>query len=79
MSRYVLSYQGISDPPTQEEGALVSALENVKLVDRSPGALLVDGNESDLTRVVRQFKRWSLSPVVKVGVNPPRKRIVRTF
>ena len=79
MSRYVLSYQGVSDPTAQEEGALVSALTDAKVVDRMPGTLLVDGNEKELMRLVQHFKQWNLSPAVKVSVNPPRKRIVNAI
>jgi hypothetical protein len=76
MSHYVLCYQGPSDPTEQEEGALVSALQNVTLVDRMPGTLLVEGNKSDLMHVVQHFQEWNLSPAVGVTVNPPGKRVV---
>ena len=76
MSRFVFSYQGNTDPTVQEESELVFALSNAWLVDHSPGTLLVDGNESELGRVVQRFNRWRLSPAVQVAVNPPRKRIL---
>jgi hypothetical protein len=73
MSRYVITYDGTSDPTAEEEGKLVSALGSVRLVDRFPGSLLVEGSEFDLVRAVAQVKGWSFGPVAQAEVNPPRR------
>ncbi len=79
MSRYVLLYQGITDPSSQEESTLVASLKNAKIIDRMPGSLLVDAAESELTALMQKFKKWSFTPDVGVVVKPPRKRIANPF
>ncbi|MFC5514014.1 hypothetical protein ACFPOU_23200 [Massilia jejuensis] len=76
MSRYVLSYLGVNDPPKKEERELVSSLGNAQVLDRMPGTLLVDGSKVELAKVAKKFSGWSLSPVAQASVGPPRKRIV---
>lgn len=75
MSRFVLLYQGTSDPSRQEERSVVSALKTAKVVDRTPGSILVEGPEAEVASVVRQRQNWTFSPVRSVGVAPPHKRV----
>lgn len=79
MSRFVLLYNGPSDPPAEEEGKLISSLKNTKVIDRMPGTVLVDAAESDIRATLKKFSKWSWSPEVKVTVSPPRKRILHTI
>lgn len=76
MSRYVLHYLGQSDPSSEEEGTLLSSLQNTTIIDRMPGAVLVDAAESELAALTKKLKKWSFTPEVGVSVNPPRKRIL---
>lgn len=78
MSRFVLLYQGTSDPSRQEERSVVSALKTAKVVDRTPGSILVEGPESEVASVVQQCQNWTFSPVRSVGVSPPHKRVKLT-
>lgn len=75
MSRFVLLYQGTSDPSHQEERSVVSALKTAKVVDRIPGSILVEGPESEVASVVRRCQNWTFSPVRSVGIAPPHKRV----
>lgn len=75
MSRFVVLYQGISDPSTQEERTLVSALKRVKVVDRMPGTVLVEGDEADVASAVRQVPNWTFSRERGVSVSPPHHRV----
>lgn len=76
MSRYILHYLGQSDPSSEEEGKLLSSLRNTKIIDRMPGAVLVDAAESELASITKKLTKWSFTPDVAVSVNPPRKRIL---
>lgn len=79
MSRYVVHYRGTSDPSATEERSLLSSLKNAKIIDRMPGALLVDALDVELEELAKKFKKWRFVPEVSVKVNPPRKRIVNSF
>ena len=78
MSRFVICYQGPSDPPAQEERSLVSSFKRAKVIDKMPGTLLVDGPESEIATVVKRLRQWSFSPERKVSIKPPHKRIRQT-
>lgn len=75
MSRFVVIYQGSSDPSTQEERSLVSALKSVKVVDRLPGTVLVEGNEADVASAVRQCKNWTFARERSLSALPPHRRV----
>ncbi len=78
MSRFVICYQGANDPSQQEERSLLSSLASLKqakVIDQMPGTLLVDGPESEIAKVVKRLRQWSLSPARKVAVQPPHKRL----
>lgn len=75
MSRFVLLYQGSSDPSRKEERSVVSALKTAKVVDRTPGSILVEGSEAEVASVVQQCQNWTFSPVRSIGVEPPHKRV----
>jgi len=69
--------QGISDPSTQEERTLVSALKRVKVVDCMPGTMVVEGDEADVASAVRQAPNWTFSRERGASVAPPHHRIKR--
>ncbi|MDM0118355.1 hypothetical protein [Variovorax arabinosiphilus] len=75
MSRFVLLYQGTSDPSRQEERSVMSALKTAKVVDHMPGSILVEGPEAEVAAVVQQCQNWTFSPVRSVGVAPPHKHV----
>lgn len=77
MSRFVVLYQGSSDPSTQEERSLVSAFKRVKVVDRMPGTMLVEGEEADVASAVRQVANWSFSLERTLSAAPPHRRLKR--
>lgn len=73
MSRFVILYQGVTDPPAGEERSLVSSLKRAKVIDRMPGNILVDGSEAEVVSVVKKLKLWTFSPVGSAGIKPPHK------
>lgn len=77
MSRFVVLYQGISDPSTQEERSLVSALKRVKVVDRMPGTVVVEGEEADVECAVRELPNWTFSRERVLSSAPPHARLKR--
>lgn len=75
MSRYVVVYRGPRDPSRQEESTLVSALKPVKILDRMPGTLLVEGDESVVASAVRQCENWTFSLEHSLSVKPPHRKL----
>ncbi|MEI2415531.1 hypothetical protein V8Z80_05035 [Orrella sp. JC864] len=75
MSRFVICYQGASDPSVQEERSLVSSFKRAKVIDKMPGTLLVDGPESEIARAVARLGRWTFRPERKLAASPPHKRL----
>lgn len=71
MARFVLLYQSLHDPSAQEQGALLSLLKQTRVVDQSPGSLLVEGPEEELAFAVKQCPAWTCSPAQELGVSPP--------
>lgn len=77
MSRYTATYLGDSDPSEQEESDLISALKNVKIIDKIPGTFLVEGKASELVRIAAALTLWRLAPEVVLKVSPPRRLIAK--
>lgn len=78
--RFVVRYRGPADPPTEEERLIADCLDDegdLKVVDRMPGSLLVEGDEADVARAVERAPCWVFSPEVAVVVSPPHKRLRR--
>lgn len=75
MSRFVLVYQGASEPSRQEERSLLSALKSAKVVDRMPGTILIEGNEAEVASAVRQSKSWTLARERSMSAAPPHQRV----
>jgi hypothetical protein len=75
MSRFVVTYQGNNDPSKQEERSLVSALKRVTVVDKMPGTVLVEGDESDVASAVRQLSNWTFSLERGLSAAPPHRRV----
>jgi hypothetical protein len=55
----------------EEEGALLSALRNVTIIDRFPGMVLVDGTDAELAAVVRAMPHWRYAPAGSAEINQP--------
>ncbi|MFT3815704.1 MAG: hypothetical protein QM740_20450 [Acidovorax sp.] len=53
----------------------MSALKATKILDRIPGTVLVEGEESAVASAVRQCKNWTFSPERSLSVKPPHKRV----
>ena len=77
MSRFVILYQGVTDPSAQEERSLVSSLKRAKVIDRMPGTILVDGSEAEVSSVVKKLKKWTFSREGGAGVTRRRARDTR--
>jgi hypothetical protein len=78
MSRFVIVYNGLSDPPPAEERSLVSALrKSVTVVDSMPGTILVDGAEAAVASVVGKRPNWQFSAAARASARPPHRAIKR--
>jgi hypothetical protein len=75
MSRFVILYQGLTDPSAQEESSLVSALKKSKIVDRMPGTILVEGPEAEIASVICGRRNWTFTRERSVGIKPPHRNI----
>jgi hypothetical protein len=63
MSRYVIIFNGKSDPPRAEMRSLASELaKSVQVVDQMPGVILVDGPEAIIAPVVASRPDWTYAP-----------------
>lgn len=78
MSRFVVVYNGLSDPPPAEERALVSALrKSATVVDSMPGSILVDGAEAEVASVVGKRPNWKYSVQARAAARPPHRVVKR--
>jgi hypothetical protein len=76
MSRFVVVYNGLNDPPRAEERSLVSALrKSVTVVDSMPGTILVDGAETAVASVVRARPNWKYSAAARAAAKPPHRAV----
>jgi hypothetical protein len=76
MSRFVVVYHGLADPPLAEQRSLTSALKKaVTVVDRMPGTILVDGVEAEVAGIVGGRPNWTFSPESSASIKPPHRRI----
>jgi hypothetical protein len=78
MSRFVVVYNGLADPPRAEERSLVSALrKSVTVVDSMPGTILVDGAEAAVASVVGKRPNWKYSAEARASARPPHRAVKR--
>ncbi len=75
MSRFVVLYQGTRDPSSQEERSLVSALKRVRVLERMPGTVLVEGDEADVASAVGQVPNWTFSRERSASASPPHRPV----
>lgn len=76
MSRFVVVYNGLSDPPPAEERSLVSALrKSVTVVDAMPGTILVDGARTAVASVVDKRPNWKYSAQARAAAKPPHRAV----
>lgn len=75
MSQFVLFYKSSTDPSEQEERALLRALKNIEIIDRSPGSIWVKGDESVLLLGLQKYPEWTFAPVSNLNVRPPHKKM----
>lgn len=77
MSRFILLYQGIDDPPEHVESALLSALRTATVLDRMPGNILVEGPEAEIRSAARECEGWSVCPVQAASISPPHHQRIK--
>jgi hypothetical protein len=74
MSRLVVSYKFPSDPPPKELEAVEQLLAGLRVVDRMPGTLLVEGTLSDVrSRLATTKPNWSATPVQQLRSPSPHR------
>ncbi len=73
MARFVIVYQGMQDPTPVQEHALRERLQDVKVLDHTPGAMLVEGTSSRLRSLLADVPDWELATAATVRVRPPRR------
>lgn len=79
MSRYVICYQGDCDPSAKEERSLMSSLKNrVRIIDRMPGTILVDGTRDALEAALGPLEGWTFSPERAIQTRPPHKQRLKS-
>jgi hypothetical protein len=74
MGRYVLRYGNGPSAPGEHVETILST-EGVRLIDKSPKMLLVDGDEAALRRKIGGLQGWSLNPEQQVPLPDTRKKI----
>ena len=73
MPRFILRYSGEAAPA--EHTDIAGAAPNLKVVDRTPKMMLVEGNEEDAKQLVSRLPGWTLHPEVQYRIPDTRKRI----
>ena len=73
MARYILRYSGDAAP--EEHAGIVTAAPNIKVIDRTPKMILLEGDESDARHLADQLPGWTLHPEVQYKMPNTRKSI----
>ncbi len=64
MTRVVVSYRRLGDPSLGEQEAVERELAGLSVVDRMPGAILVEGTEQEVRSLLAgRGSDWSVSEV----------------
>lgn len=71
MARFILRNSG-----GEESADLANEFSNVKVIDRSPGMMLIDADEDDARQLANRLPGWTLHPEVTYQIPDTRKRIV---
>ncbi len=73
MARFILRYSGEAAP--DEPAEVVAASPNVKVIDRTPNMMLLEGNEDEARQLADRLPGWTLGPEVQYNLPDARKRI----
>ena len=74
MPKLVVTYQNPEDPPVGEMDAIEKKLVGVRVLDRFPGSLLVEGKLEDvIARISGPEKKWIATQVQSLQSGPANK------
>jgi hypothetical protein len=73
MARFILRYSG--GVPPDEHAGVVDAAANIKVLDRSPKMMLLEGDEDAAKQLAEKLPGWTLHPEVQYDIPDTRKRI----
>ena len=73
MARFVLRYSGAAAP--EEHAEIASAAPNVKILDRTPKMMLVEGDEDAARNLASKLSGWTIHPEVQYQIPDTRKHI----
>lgn len=68
MGLFMVAFEGVADPPPQEEAALRSALAGLPVVDQWPGTVVVEAPQEALAQRLKALPRWSWAPAQSLGL-----------
>jgi hypothetical protein len=74
-SRYVLRYRGPGRAPARELAQIEAA---VRIVDRAPGMVVVEGSGAGINRLMALLPRWVAAAEATVPVPSTRPRVSRS-
>jgi hypothetical protein len=72
MARFILRYSGEAAP---DEHAGIAASSPVRVIDRSPKMMLLEGNEDDARQLADRLPGWSLHPEAEYNIPDAKKHI----
>ena len=75
MARFILRYSGETAPA--EHADIAGAAPNVKVLDRTPKMMLLEGSEEDAKQLASRLPGWTLHPEVQYKIPDARKRIAK--
>jgi hypothetical protein len=73
--RLLLTYNGLDDPDTREVARVLEALKPFSSEEVLPGSIRVEGDISNITRIMPKLKHWDLSEEGILATNPPHRNI----
>ncbi len=68
MGLFVVTFEGVADPPAQEEEALRLALDGLQVVDQWCGTVVVEASQEALEQRLKSLVHWSWSPAKFLGL-----------
>jgi len=74
MARFVLRYSGDTAAP-QEHAAIADAAPDLKILDRTPRMMLVEGEEDAARNLAARLSGWTVHPEVQYQIPDTRKHI----
>lgn len=61
LERFVLSYIPPEDPPGEEITWVHKVLDSARVVDESPGHILIEANRQTVQDIEQKLKRWTVA------------------